>query len=282
MKKKIEIIKNSGEKEIYDQNKLYNSLSKSKASKKLTDEILDEVNAIIKDGMTTKEIYEIAFKKLKKKSRVNASKYKLKRAIMELGPSGYPFENFVATILDHEGYRTDVGVIVKGYCVSHEVDVVASKDNEQLLVECKYHNSQNQKCDVKIPLYINSRFRDIRQELQKKTGNRQKSQFGCIYTNTRFTIDAIKYGECSGLKLTGWDYPPNNSLKYRIDKLGLYPLTSLMSLSKAEKTSLLKKNIVLCKEIHEKPILLEEVGISKIRQKKILTDCKILCESTIL
>jgi len=268
MKKNIQIIKNSGEKEIYDQSKLYNSLSKSNASKKLTNEILDEINTIVKDGMTTKEIYEIAFRKLKKKSRVHASKYKLKRAIMELGPSGYPFENFVATILDHEGYRTDVGVIVQGYCVSHEVDVVASKDNEQLLVECKYHNSQNQKCDVKIPLYIKSRFQDIEKELEKDNGNRAKSNFGSIYTNTRFTIDAIEYGECSGLKLTGWDYPKNNCLKYRIDKLGLYPLTSLMSLSKAEKTSLLEKNIVLCKEIHEKPILLEEVGISKIIQKR--------------
>jgi hypothetical protein len=53
-----------------------------------------------------------------------------------------------------------------------------------------------------------------------------------------------------------------------------------MSLSKAEKTSLLEKNIVLCKEIHENPVMLEEVGISKIRQKKILIDCKILCELT--
>jgi hypothetical protein len=280
MKKKIEIIKNSGEKEIYDQSKLNNSLSKSNASKKLTNEILDEINTIVKDGMTTKEIYEIAFRKLKKKSRVHASKYKLKRAIMELGPSGYPFENFVATILDHEGYSTEVSVIVKGHCVSHEVDVVALKENEQLLVEIKYHNTQNQKCDVKIPLYINSRFHDIEKKLIKDNGNRQKSHFGCIYTNTRFTIDAIEYGECSGLKLTGWDYPTNNSLKLRIDKLGLYPLTSLMSLSKAEKTSLLEKNIVLCKEIHENPVMLEEVGISKIRQKKILIDCKILCELT--
>src|SRR5210317_1676071 len=262
MKKKIEIIKNSGEKEIYDQSKLNNSLSKSNASKKLTNEILDEINTIVKDGMTTKEIYEIAFRKLKKKSRVHASKYKLKRAIMELGPSGYPFENFVSTILDHEGYSTEVSVIVKGHCVSHEVDVVALKENEQLLVEIKYHNTQNQKCDVKIPLYINSRFHDIEKKLIKDNGNRQKSHFGCIYTNTRFTIDAIEYGECSGLKLTGWDYPTNNSLKLRIDKLGLYPLTSLMSLSKAEKTSLLEKNIVLCKEIHENPVMLEEVGIS--------------------
>jgi hypothetical protein len=223
----------------------------------------------------------VIIKKLKHKSRVNASRYKLKRAIMELGPSGYPFENFVGVILDHEGYRTEVGVIVQGHCVSHEVDVVAIKDNEKLMVECKYHNTQNQNCNVKIPLYIDSRFRDIEKESRKNKDHNHKFHVGCIYTNTRFSIDAIEYGECSGLKLTGWDYPKGNSLKYRIDKLGLYPLTSLMSLSKAEKTLLLEKNIVLCKEIYDNPILLEEIGISKVRQKKILTDCKVLCESTL-
>lgn len=278
MKKDIKITKHSGKSEIYDESKLYYSLSKSYASEELKNEIINEIYKIVQDGMSTNEIYKIAFRKLKSKSRVNASRYKLKRAIMELGPSGYAFENFVATILNHEGYFTDVSVIIRGNCVSHEVDVLASKEDEELLIECKYHNTQNQKCDVKIPLYIDSRFHDIEKELKKDKYHNGKSLFGCIYTNTRFTKDAIAYGECAGLKLYGWNYPNDNSLKYRIDKLGLYPLTSLMSLTKAEKTSLLENNIVLCKEIHQNPILLEEIGMSKIRQKKVLADCKILCE----
>lgn len=281
MKNKIEIIKHSGEKQNYDENKLYSSLSKTHASESIKLKILDEVRNRLKNGMTTKEIYQMAFKILKSKSRVNASRYKLKRAIMELGPSGYPFENFVGTILKHEGYRTDIGVIVQGHCVTHEVDVVALKGNDHLMVECKYHNTQNQNCDVKIPLYINSRFKDIEEEWKKNKGHESKFHYGCIYTNTRFTKDALLYGECAGLKLTSWDYPKDNSLKFRIDLLGLHPLTSLMSLSRAEKTMLLNYNIVLCKEIHENPDLLNEIGISKIRQKKILEDSKNLCRNKI-
>lgn len=278
MKDKIEIIKHSGEKQIYDENKLYRSLSKTNASESIKSKILDEVRNRLKNGMTTKEIYQMAFKILKSKSRVNASRYKLKRAIMELGPSGYPFENFVGKILKYEGYQTEVGVIVQGHCVTHEVDVIALKDNEHLMIECKYHNTQNQNCDVKIPLYIQSRFKDVEAEWKNEKGHSSKIHYGCIYTNTRFSKDALQYGECAGLKLTSWDYPKDNCLKYRIDKLGLHPLTSLMSLSKAEKTMLLNKDIVLCREIHQNPEILNEIGISKIRQKRILVDSKILCE----
>jgi len=102
MKNKIEIIKNSGQTQYYDEKKLYSSLSKTHSSESIKLKILDEVRHRLKNGMTTKEIYQMAFKILKNKSRVNASRYKLKRAIMELGPSGFPFENFIGTILKHE------------------------------------------------------------------------------------------------------------------------------------------------------------------------------------
>ncbi|EIA08023.1 hypothetical protein HJ01_02891 [Flavobacterium frigoris PS1] len=48
-------------------------------------------------------------------------------------------------------------------------------------------------------------------------------------------------------------------------------------MTKAEKRKLLDKNIVLCKDIYENSYLLEEIGIDKIRQKKILDDSLQLC-----
>ena len=111
--------------------------------------------------MTTKKIYQMAFNMLKGKSRVSASKYKLKKALMELGPSGFPFEKLVSKIMEHEGFETKVGVIVQGNCVQHEVDVIALKDNNHYMIECKYHSDQGRFCNVKIPLYIHSRFRIV-------------------------------------------------------------------------------------------------------------------------
>ncbi len=280
MNKSVLIKKYSGEYEAFDVNKLINSLRRSRADEDIIQDIARKVQEQIEEGMTTKKIYQLAFKMLKRKSRVSASKYKLKKALMELGPSGFPFEKLVGKIMEQEGFSTQVGVIVQGNCVQHEVDVIAQKDNNHYMIECKYHSDQGRVCNVKIPLYINSRFLDVEKNWERQKGHDTKLHKGGVYTNTRFTSDAVQYGKCVGLLLTSWDYPMDNGLKDRIDKAGLHPLTALTTLTKAEKSKLLDKGIVLCKELHENPALLEQIGVDKKRHKNILADSKELCQST--
>ena len=280
MNKSVLIKKYSGEYEAFDVNKLINSLRRSRADEDIIQDIAPKVQEQIEEGMTTKKIYQLAFKMLKRKSRVSASKYKLKKALMELGPTGFPFEKLVGKLLAHEGFDTEVDVIVQGNCVQHEIDVIAQKDNNHYMIECKYHSDQGRVCNVKIPLYINSRFLDVEKNWERQKGHDTKLHKGGVYTNTRFTSDAVQYGKCVGLLLTSWDYPMDNGLKDRIDKAGLHPLTALTTLTKAEKSKLLDKGIVLCKELHENPALLEQIGVDKKRHKNILADSKELCQST--
>lgn len=280
MNKSVLIKKYSGEYEAFDVNKLINSLRRSRADEDIIQDIARKVQEQIEEGMTTKKIYQLAFKMLKRKSRVSASKYKLKKALMELGPTGFPFERFVSKLLTHEGFVTQVGVIVQGNCVQHETDVIAQQDNEHYMIECKYHSDQGRVCNVKVPLYIHSRFLDVEKQWERQKGHDTKLHKGGVYTNTRFTSDAVQYGKCVGLLLTSWDYPMDNGLKDRIDKAGLHPLTALTTLTKAEKSKLLDKGIVLCKELHENPALLEQIGVDKKRHKNILADSKELCQST--
>ena len=279
MNKSINIIKYSGDVVPFKSEKLINSLRRAKASDAVIEEIVEHIKDTIYDGITTKKIYQTAFNMLKRKSRVSASKYKLKKAIMELGPSGFPFEKLVGKLLAHEGFDTKVGVIVQGNCVQHEVDVIAQKDNYHYMIECKYHSDQGRFCNVKIPLYIHSRFLDVEKKWVYQKGHEAKLHKGGVYTNTRFTTDAIQYGKCVGLLLTSWDYPMGNGLKDRIDKSGLHPLTALTTMTKAEKTKLLDKGIVLCKELYEMPVLLDKIGIEKSRHKKILEDSEALCKN---
>jgi len=280
MNKSVLIKKYSGEYQAFDVNKLINSLRRSGADEDIIQNIARKVQEQIEEGMTTKKIYQLAFNMLKGKSRLSASKYKLKKALMELGPSGFPFEKLVSKLFTHEGYDAKVGVIVQGNCVQHEVDVIAQKDNKHYMIECKFHSDQGRFCNVKIPLYIQSRFLDVKQQWEDQKGHETKLHKGGLYTNTRFTSDAIQYGKCVGLLLTSWDYPMGNGLKDRIDKSGLHPLTALTTITKAEKTKLLDKGIVLCDELQENPALLEQIGIDKKRQKKILEDAEALCKST--
>ena len=278
MEKAINIIKYSGEVEAFNIEKLKRSLRHSKASEQLVTEIAKEIQTQLTERMTTKRIYELAYKMLKRKSKSGSARYKLKKAIMEFGPTGYPFEKFVGKILEYEGFKTEVGVVMQGHCVTHEVDVTALKEKEHYLIECKFHSDQGRKCNVKIPLYIQSRFKDLETQWLKQKDHSLKFHKGWVYTNTRFSTDAIQFGECAGLGLVSWDYPKQDSLKSKIDISRLYPITALPSLSKQDKQKILNNGIVLCREICDNPKLLNTLEISTSKKERILEEADELCK----
>ncbi len=275
--KQIYVTKMSGEKALFDEEKLRNSLKRSKAEDDVIDRVIEKVKTELRDSISTKEIYRMAFAQLRKNSSHSAARYKLKQSILELGPTGFPFEEYISELLKFKNYRTEVGNIVDGHCVSHEIDIIAERDNRKILLECKFHSDQRRFCDVKVPLYIHSRFMDVEQELKKKSGQKDTIFIGGLVTNTRFSSDALKYGLCMGMYLLSWDYPAGKSLKSLIDQSGLHPLTSLLTLSKFEKQQLLDKGIILCKNLVGKEKVLKEIQISEPRIEKIISEVKNLC-----
>ena len=100
IKNNINVTKASGVQDIYSAEKLSRSLAKSVAGEQLIDNILYKIESILYDGITTKQIYQTAFDLLKKDSRSNAGRYNLKRAIMAIGPSGFPFEQYIGAIFE--------------------------------------------------------------------------------------------------------------------------------------------------------------------------------------
>ena len=271
------IIKANGEKAPYDSRKIVQSLLKSGATPEQAMKIAQHIDAFVEDEMSTQEIYEMAFSLLKTEASSTAARYKLKKAIMELGETGYPFEYFISSILAKEGFTTQTGRIVNGKCVTHEIDVIAQDEHHHYMCECKFHNQQGRYCSIKIPLYIQSRFKDVEQVWQKQEGHAFKIHQGWIFTNTRFSLDAMTYGKCVGLQLISWDYPTGGSLKDRIDRTGIYPITSLTLLTKQEKTKLIQKNIVTCLDLCASPALLQNIGIGKPRAQKIQEEANVLC-----
>ena len=273
----IEIIKSSGEKVKFSLEKLRTSLKRTGANNTIVNQILDKVRDELYQGISTKEIYNRAFALLKKNKSHLASKYKLKKAIYELGPTGFPFERFVSAILNYSGYKTEVGRILQGQCVSHEIDIIALKNKEAAVIECKFHGEQGLKCNVKIPLYINSRYQDVKTNWDKGLNMETTLIQGWVVTNTRFTQDALQYGNCIGLYLLSWDYPKNNGLKDRIDRLGLYPITVSTLLTNREKQFLLSRDVVLCRELIQDNFYLDHLGVSEKRKDRILNEISQLC-----
>jgi len=275
----IDIIKSSGQRVKFSLDKLRNSLKHSGAKHELVEEIVSKVKDEVFEGITTNEIYNRAYSLLNKNKPVFASKYKLKKAIYELGPTGFPFERFVAAILQYSGYSVEVDIVLKGSCVKHEIDVVADKNDLITIIECKFHNEEGRNCDVKVPLYIHSRYNDVKAHWNTNSNNTKPLDKGWVVTNTRFTQDAIKYGQCVNLYLLSWDYPTNDGLKDRIDRLGLYPITVSGLLTNREKQFLLGRNVVLCRQLIKDKFFLDHLGISTPRKTKILNEIEQLCNS---
>lgn len=238
-----QIRKASGEVEPFSQHKLETSLRRAGAQEETIDWIVKEIKKWLEDGISTKKIYTRAFQLLQKKRGGTAARYKLKKAMMELGPTGFPFEHFIGQIMQHQGYEVLTGQIIQGHCVQHEVDVVATNDKVQNLMECKFHNSPGNISNVKVPLYIRSRMDDIIRKRKNEPEFNGLQFQGWVVTNTRFSSDALQYGKCSELKLLSWDYPENNGLKDLIEKYRIFPITTLAHLTQKQKIALTKKEL---------------------------------------
>jgi len=263
------VTKASGEEVVFSMDKLRQSLRNSGATEEQVEKVIKAIEPQLFNGISTKKIYTWAFSILKKSTGSVAAKYQLKKAITEFGPSGFPFEKFIGKLFERKGYHVKVGIIVQGTCVSHELDVVASSEKEHMMMECKFHSTQGKMSDVKVPLYIHSRFNDVKSQWLLNKQLKDKQLKAWVVTNTRFSPDAQRYGTCVGLNLLSWDYPLNESIKVMIDHYKHYPITCLTLLTKPEKEHLLENNVVLCSELKDDYARLNALHIPEKRIQQI-------------
>lgn len=273
----MNVIKANGDVAQFDPEKIRRALRRIDASPAVIEEVLSIVAVKVYDGIPTSELFGIVFGELKKLRKASAGKYNLKKAIFQMGPTGFPFEKLIAALFQTEGFKTATGQIVKGRCVSHEVDVVAERENLHYNAECKFHSFQGKVCDVKHALYVHARFVDIENELALKPSHSDRTHKGWLVTNTRMTSDAIDYGTCAGLRLLSWDYPPEKSLRAWIDGSGLHPVTCLTTISAKVKKQLLEKGIILCRDLIDEPQALVELGISQSKIDEVLDEARAIC-----
>lgn len=266
------IIKADGSNEIFDPNRLATSLERSGASTHTAEKITRLITENILPGTSSREIYARAFSILRREARPVAARYALRRALLELGPSGHPFEDFVSRIYTAEGWQVETRKMIKGKCVYHEIDLYAShkKQNESLAAELKYHNDPGYKTDLKVALYVKSRFNDIF-ACDSSTRSCQIDR-GILITNTKFTSEAITYATCSGIELLGWGYPENNNLFMRMSRARVYPITTLTGLSRTEKRLLIENRTVSVDEIVSNRKVLDILHLPSERVGELLAE----------
>ena len=275
----MKVVKYSGDTVDFNSNKLLKSLLKAGANPEQAQHIISTISAQLFDGMATKQIYKMAFALLKKNSNAHAARYNLREAIRMLGPAGFYFEKYIARLFESEGYKTKTNLVLQGKCVTHEIDVLIQKDWEMGMVECKFHAGREVASDVKVPMYILSRFNDLKTKSHSFFDSKSPLTSCWIVTNNRFTADAITFANCSGLQLLSWNYPENNCLKSKTDQNKLYPITCLTTLSLAEKEHLLQEELLLVKDILVQSSVLNTIGLSPNRIQNVLKEARELCGS---
>jgi len=271
----MNIIKGNGDRVSYDSKKVRASLRRSGASEKLVKEVLSEIEPKIKDGMRTGEIYRMVREALKKKKSPVATRYNLRDSLFKLGPAGFKFEKYVASILQAYGYEAEVPENeLHGVCVDHEVDVVAVKDKRRVMIEAKFRNNIKGDVDLKDTMATWSRFLDLVEA--GSVGKGPDFDELWIVTNARFSDRSRQFGVCKGIRLIGWKYPEEHSFEQMVDHNLLYPLTIIDDIKSSELDSFSEQGLMLCKEIADEDDekLKEKLGFSLERISTIKQKCQ--------
>ena len=271
------VVKASGETEKFDPEKIKRTCLKAGASEDLANRIAREVEKKSHDGISTKEILHLALALLREEKPDVAARYDLKGSILRLGPAGFTFEHLIAEIFKELGYEAKVHSIIRGACVSHEVDVIVTKDKNNYMIECKYHNIPGIYTGLREALYTYARFLDLNDGF--KLGVCRKFNQPWLVCNTKFSEDAVQYSNCKNMRLIGWNYPENQGLEYLIEKDGLYPITMLRKLDADSQEKLASVGLVLAKDLIRIPIkeLSEMTKITKNKLKILSEEARSIC-----
>ncbi|NIO45104.1 MAG: ATPase [Candidatus Aenigmarchaeota archaeon] len=260
------VVKASGETEKFDPKKIKRTCLRAGVSEELANKIVREVRKKSYNGISTKEILHLTLNLLNKKKPHIAARYDLKGAMFRLGPAGFVFEHFIGEIFKEYGYTTNVHNVLKGFCVSHEVDVIATKKNQNYMIECKYHNLPGIYTGLREVLYTYARFLDLLDGAKQKLC--KKFEQAWLVCNTKFSEDSIRYAKCKGIKLVGWNYPEDNSLKMLIEKKKLYPITMIKGLDSDSLEKMSSSDFVLALDLLR--VSLKELNkITKVPIKKL-------------
>jgi ATP cone domain len=265
------VLKADGTSEFFKVEKLRRSLRRAGASPEEIANILDRIEHQLYNGMRTQEIYRLAFDMLREVGASAATRYSLRRALLGLGPTGFPFERFLARLFAADGYNTKTGITLTGHCAPHEIDIAAYRPDHSFIGEAKFHARPGIKTDLQVAMYSYARLLDLRDQQICQDDICGIKEFWLI-TNTKFTVTAEKYGACAGITMLSWDYPRKNNLHDRIQRAGIYPITVLQTLNRSQIARLIEHDVIVTSDLIEKPYQLRALRLSVEQTQRVMDE----------
>lgn len=217
------------------------------ADKEMAEKVAEGIEHSIYDGVETRKILQMIFRRLGRYKPSIKHQICLRRALSLMKPQP-DFERFIQILLSEHGYEVTSNRIIRGRCVEHEVDAVASKNGLTYIVEVKHHYNYHTPTGLDESRIAWAVLEDITEGF-KLGFNKLKIDKAMIVCNTKFSNHAKRYAECRGIHKIGWASPLDHSLQAMIDEKKLYPIQCIKGLTTPTKEKLASAGIILLKQL---------------------------------
>ncbi len=250
---RVFITKANGSRQLFDREKIIRTCLKMGVNQKIAIDIVNEVERQLYDGITTSKIFKIVFNLLEK-YKPSVKHFLDLRKALSLMISKPEFEMFVQILLSFNGYAVSSNQLLQGKCVRHEVDGLARKDGVTFFVEAKHHYHYHTPTGLDESRIARAVLEDVTEgyELGK---NNLKIERAMLVTNTRFSEQAILYGNCRNILQIGWSSPEKLSLQSMIEEKKVYPLSCIRGLRTETRIRLIDSGIILIKQLLSSDLL---------------------------
>lgn len=272
----IFVTKANGTRESFDRAKLVRTCRRMGATEEVAHHIAKSIEARLFDGIETKKILSMIFVLMRKHKPILKHMIDLRKSLSLLR-SKPDFELFIQLLLKEYGYDVVPNLIIRGKCVEHEVDALASKEGKTMIVEVKHHFDYHTPTGLDEARIARAVFEDATEGHEIGSNDLGIDEV-MIVSNTKLSGHAERYVNCRNIKHVGWSHPPKSGLQNLIEDKKLYPITILRGLRSPVRDKLVSAGIVMIKQLTEidPNELRGRARISKNDSESIINTAKII------
>ena len=272
----LRVRKADGGLEPFDKGKVIRTCLKLRVGRREAERIAEEVKREAYDEIPTSRILELIYEKVRRVKPALEHAIDLREAISALRPKP-DFEQYIRLTLESIGYRVEGNKVLEGRCVDHEIDGVAVKGGEVLLLEVKHHVNHHTYTGMDVFLEVWATLQDLMEGYELGL-HRYGFTNALVACNTKISNHAERYARCKGLKYMGWRYPKAMGLEEIIEKHGLYPVTMLRGVERGLLDRLGDAGIVTLRQLIEIGAkgLRESLGIEGGKVEELVSKAKAL------
>ena len=235
--------------QLFDREKVVRTCLRMGATRQVAYEVAEKVERRLHDGTSTAKILQMIFQFMRSYKPGVGNLFDLRKGL-SLMSSKPEFEVFVQALLARSGFEVYPNRLLIGKCVEHETDAIAKKDGVTFFVEAKHHSRYHSPTGLDESRIARAVLEDVVEGFALGKSD-LKIDRAMIVANTRYSDQAVQYGNCRNILQIGWSSPIDHGLQSMIEGKNLLPLSCLRGLGVDARLRLAMSGIVLFEQMIE-------------------------------